>query len=159
MTDLKPFIAKIATGAPLSRDEARQAFSIILQGGASPAQLGGFLLGLRVRGESVEEIIGGAEAMRAAMAPVDAPPGAIDIVGTGGDGSGSYNVSTLAAIVTAACGIPVAKHGGRAASSRSGACDVLDELGVRIGGSPRAAARSLRETGLCFMAAPAHHPA
>lgn len=159
MTDLKPFIATIAVGEPLSRDEAREAVSIILRGGATPAQLGAFLLGLRMRGETVEEIIGGAQAMRAAMAAVEGAEDAIDIVGTGGDGAGSYNVSTLAAIIVAGCGVRVAKHGGRAASSRSGASDVLGELGVRVGVTPAEAAASLREAGVCFMAAPTHHPA
>ena len=116
-------------------------------------------MGLRLRGESVEEIIGGAQAMRAAMAPVEDAADAIDIVGTGGDGAGTYNVSTLAALIVAGCGVRVAKHGGRAASSRSGATDVLAELGVRVGVAPTHAAACLAETGLCFMAAPTHHPA
>lgn len=159
MTDLKPFLATIAAGQTLSREEAGAAFSIILGGGATPAQLGAFLMGLRIRGESVEEVIGGAEAMRAAMAPVEGCEEAIDIVGTGGDGAGTYNVSTLAAIIVAGCGVRVAKHGGRAASSRSGATDVLAELGVRVGVAPEEAAACLREAGVCFMAAPTHHPA
>jgi anthranilate phosphoribosyltransferase len=159
MSDLKPFLATIASGAALSRDEARAAVSVVLAGAATSAQLGAFLMGLRLRGESVEEIIGGAEAMRAAMAPVEGAEDAVDIVGTGGDGAGTYNVSTLAAFIVAGCGVRVAKHGGRAASSRSGATDVLAELGVRVGISPEHAARCLAETGLCFMAAPTHHPA
>jgi anthranilate phosphoribosyltransferase len=159
MTELRPFLATIATGATLTREEARAAISVILQGAATPAQLGAFLMALRLRGESVEEIIGGAQAMRAAMAPVEGAADAIDIVGTGGDGAGTYNVSTLAALIVAGCGVRVAKHGGRAASSRSGATDVLAELGVRVGVSPAHAARCLAETGLCFMAAPTHHPA
>jgi anthranilate phosphoribosyltransferase len=159
MTDLKPFLATIAVGEPLSRDEAREAFSIILDGRATPAQLGAFLMGLRIRGEHVDEIVGGALAMRAAMAEVEGGADAVDIVGTGGDGAGSYNVSTLAALIVAGCGVRVAKHGGRAASSRSGASDVLGELGVRVGVSPQEAAASLLEAGVCFMAAPTHHPA
>lgn len=159
MNAFKPFLAKIAADARLSRADARDAFSIVLRGEATQAQLGAFLMGLRIRGESVEEIIGGVEAMRAAMAPVEASASAIDIVGTGGDGAGTYNVSTLAAIVVAGCGVEVAKHGGRAASSRSGASDVLAELGVRVGVAPQEAASCLRETGICFMAAPTHHPA
>jgi anthranilate phosphoribosyltransferase len=116
-------------------------------------------MGLRLRGETIDEIIGAAEAMRAAMTPVEAPAGAIDIVGTGGDGAGTYNISTLAAIIAAAAGAIVAKHGGKAASSLSGSSDVLGELGVKVGVSPDAAAASLQEAGICFMAATTHHPA
>jgi len=159
MTDFKPYLAVLAAGPPLARDEARAAFSLILDGKTTPAQLGAFLMGLRMRGESVEEIIGAAQAMRAAMTPVEAPPDAIDIVGTGGDGAGTYNISTLAALIVAGCGVPVAKHGGKAASSRSGASDVLGELGVRVGIDASAAAACLREAGICFMAGPTHHPA
>lgn len=159
MTGFKPYIAALASGAPLARDEARAAFALIFQGAATPAQLGAFLMGLRMRGETVDEIIGAAQAMRAAMTPVEAPPGAIDIVGTGGDGAGTYNISTLAAIIAAACGAMVAKHGGKAASSLSGASDVLGELGVKVGIPPAAAATCLREAGICFMAGPTHHPA
>lgn len=159
MTGLKPYLATIATGAPLSRDEARAAISAVLEGGATPAQLGAFLMGLRQRGETIDEIVGAAQAMRAAMAPVEGAADAIDIVGTGGDGAGTYNVSTLAALIVAGCGIRVAKHGGRAASSRSGASDVLAELGVKIGVAPEHAAACLAETGVCFMAAATHHPA
>jgi anthranilate phosphoribosyltransferase len=159
MTDFKPYLAVLAAGPPLARDETRAAFSLILDGKTTPAQLGAFLMGLRMRGESVEEIIGAAQAMRAAMTPVEAPPNAIDIVGTGGDGAGTYNISTLAALIVAGCGVPVAKHGGKAASSRSGASDVLGELGVRVGIDASAAAACLRETGICFMAGPTHHPA
>ncbi|MGJ0394972.1 MAG: anthranilate phosphoribosyltransferase [Methylocystis sp.] len=159
MTDFKPYIAALASGAPLARDEAKAAFTLIFQGEATPAQLGAFLMGLRLRGETIDEIIGAAQAMRAAMTPVEAPPGAIDIVGTGGDGAGTYNISTLAAIIAAAAGAIVAKHGGKAASSLSGAADVLGELGVKVGITPDAAAASLREAGICFMAGTAHHPA
>jgi anthranilate phosphoribosyltransferase len=155
----KPVLAAVAKGEPLSREGARAAFTLILDGAATPAQLGAFLMALRLRGETPDELIGAAEAMRAAMLKVEAPEGAIDIVGTGGDGADTYNISTLAAIIVAACGVPVAKHGGKAASSRSGASDVLAELGVEVGAEPSAAARSLREAGLCFMAAPTHHPA
>lgn len=159
MTDLKPYLAALAAGATLSRQEARAAISTVLEGDATPAQLGAFLMGLRQRGETADEIIGAAEAMRAAMAPVAGATDAIDIVGTGGDGAGTYNVSTLAAIIVAGCGVRVAKHGGRAASSRSGASDVLAELGVKVGGAPEHAAFCLAETGICFMAAATHHPA
>ncbi|MGE0195981.1 MAG: anthranilate phosphoribosyltransferase, partial [Methylocystis sp.] len=157
--DFKSYLAALASGAPLARAEAKAAFSLVFQGGATPAQLGAFLMGLRLRGETIDEIIGAAEAMRAAMTGVEAPPGAIDIVGTGGDGAGTYNISTLAAIIAAAAGAIVAKHGGKAASSRSGASDVLGELGVKVGISPDAARASLRDAGICFMAATTHHPA
>lgn len=159
MSDFKPYLAAVATGEPLAREEARAAFSLIFEGAATPAQLGAFLMALRLRGETVDEIIGAAQAMRAAMTPVEAPAGAIDIVGTGGDGAGTYNISTLAAIIAAAAGAVVAKHGGKASSSRSGASDVLGELCVKVGISPQAAAACLREAGICFMAGPTHHPA
>lgn len=158
VTDFKPYIAVLASGAPLARDEARAAFSLIFEGAATPAQLAAFAMGLRMRGETVDEIIGAAEAMRAVMTAVEAPPEAMDIVGTGGDGAGTYNISTLAAIIAAACGVTVAKHGGKAASSRSGASDVLGELGVKVGVDASAAAACLREAGICFMAGPTHHP-
>ncbi|HVP99233.1 MAG TPA: anthranilate phosphoribosyltransferase [Roseiarcus sp.] len=159
MESFKPLIAKVAAGATLSRAEATAAFDAMLSGEVTPSQMGGFLMALRVRGESVEEITGAVSAMRAKMLTVTAPKEAIDIVGTGGDGSGSFNVSTLAAIVVAACGVPVAKHGNRAASSRSGAADALTALGVRVGLSPEGVERCIREAGIGFMMAPAHHAA
>src|SRR5208283_438775 len=127
----RALIGKVATGAALTREEAANAFEQMMSGEATPSQMGGFLMALRVRGETVEEITGAVSAMRAKMLTVKAPPGAVDVVGTGGDSSGSYNVSTLASIVLAACGVPVAKHGNRAASSRSGAADTLTALGVK----------------------------
>src|SRR3954470_1875956 len=157
MESFKPYIAKVATGAALSREEARAAFETLLSGEVTPAQAGGFLMALRVRGEAQEEIVGAVEAMRGRMLAIRAPKGAIDIVGTGGDGSGSYNISTVAALIVSACGVPVAKHGNRAASSRSGAADVLSALGVRIGLEPDHLERCLREAGLCFMFAQTHH--
>lgn len=159
MTDLKALIGKAATGAALSREEARTAFDIMMSGAATPAQIGGFLMALRVRGETVEEITGAVEVMREKMLRVAAPADAVDIVGTGGDGSGSYNVSTASAFVVAACGVPVAKHGNRALSSRSGAADVLTALGVKIDISPEKIAECVRDTGVGFMFAPAHHSA
>jgi anthranilate phosphoribosyltransferase len=159
MESFKPLIAKVAAGSQLSRSEAAAAFEAILSGEVTPSQMGGFLMALRVRGESVEEITGAVSAMRAKMLRVAAPEGAIDIVGTGGDGSGSYNVSTLAALIVAACGVPVAKHGNRAASSKSGAADTLSALGVKIGIAPEAVERCIREAGIGFMMAPAHHAA
>jgi anthranilate phosphoribosyltransferase len=157
MESFKPYLAKVATGASLTRDEARAAFDDLLSGEVTPAQGGAFLMALRVRGEALDEIIGAASAMRGRMTTVEAPPGAIDIVGTGGDHSGSYNISTLASIIVAGSGVPVAKHGNRAASSRSGAADVLTALGVRIGHSPAGLAQCLDEAGLCFMFAQSHH--
>src|ERR1700689_1545621 len=157
MESFKPLIAKVAAGATLTRTEAEGAFDSMLSGEVTPSEMGGFLMALRVRGETVDEITGAVAAMRAKMISVKAPPDAIDIVGTGGDGSGSYNVSTLAAIITAACGVPVAKHGNRAMSSRSGAADTLAALGVKIGLSPDGVERCIREAGIGFMMAPAHH--
>ena len=157
MDSFKPLLAKVATGSPLTREEARDAFEALLSGEVTHAQAGAFLMGLRVRGEALSEIVGAVEAMRSRMLRVAAPADAIDIVGTGGDGSGSYNVSTLAAIIVASCGVPVAKHGNRAASSRSGAADVLTALGVRIGLTPPEAERCLAEAGLCFLFAQTHH--
>lgn len=157
MDDFKPFIAKVATGASLSREEARDAFESMLSGEVTNAQAAAFLMALRVRGETTEEIAGAVSAMRARMLPVEAPADAIDIVGTGGDASGSYNVSTLASIIVAACGVAVAKHGNRAASSRSGAADVLTALGVKVGLEPAATERCIAQAGVGFMFAPTHH--
>src|SRR5215212_1846465 len=159
MESFKPYLAKVATGAALTREEARAAFDTLLSGEVTPAQGGGFLMALRVRGEALDEIAGAVEAMRGRMLRVNAPRDAIDVVGTGGDHSGSYNISTLAAIVVAACGVPVAKHGNRAASSRSGTADVLGALGVKLGLDPAGLQRCLAETKLCFMFAQAHHAA
>jgi anthranilate phosphoribosyltransferase len=157
MESFKPYLAKVATGASLTRDEARSAFDALLSGEVTPAQAGGFLMALRVRGEALDELVGAASAMRGRMLRVEAPAEAIDIVGTGGDHSGSYNISTLAAMIVAGCGVPVAKHGNRAASSKSGAADVLAALGVKIGLDPDTLARCLEEAGLCFMFAQTHH--
>jgi anthranilate phosphoribosyltransferase len=157
MDAFKPIIAKVATGSPLTRDEAEHAFDVILSGGATLAQAGAFLMALRVRGETVDEISGAVKAMREKMLRVEAPADAIDIVGTGGDNSGSYNVSTLAAIIVAGCGVPVAKHGNRAASSKSGAADVLAALGVKVGLDPASVTRCIAQAGVGFMFAPTHH--
>jgi anthranilate phosphoribosyltransferase len=157
MDAFKPIIAKVAAGSPLSREEAEHAFDKILSGESTLAQTAGFLMALRVRGETVDEITGAVKALRSKMLRVDAPADAIDIVGTGGDNSGSWNVSTLAAIIVAAAGVPVAKHGNRAASSRSGAADVLTALGVKVGLGPEGVGRCVREAGVGFMFAPAHH--
>src|SRR5690606_9815434 len=117
VTDFKALIARVADGRSLTGEESRAAFDIMMAGDATPAQMGGFLMALRVRGESVEELTGGVQAMRARMTRIEAPDGAFDIVGTGGDATGTVNVSTAAAIVAAAAGLPIAKHGNRAASS------------------------------------------
>jgi len=159
MDSFKPLLGKAATGASLTRAEAEMAFNDMLSGEVTPAQMGAFLMALRVRGETVEEITGAVRAMRAKMLVVKAPAEAIDIVGTGGDSSGSYNVSTLASIITAACGVPIAKHGNRAASSKSGASDVLSALGVAVGVTPAQVEACIRDAGIGFMAAPTHHAA
>jgi anthranilate phosphoribosyltransferase len=157
--ELKGLIAKAATGATLSRDEAARGFDTMMSGEATPSQMGGLLMALRVRGETVDEITGAVTAMRDKMLRVKAPPDAIDVVGTGGDASGSYNISTCAAFIVAGAGVPVAKHGNRALSSRSGAADVLGALGVNIESSPEGVARCINHAGIGFMFAPAHHPA
>src|SRR5687767_15717024 len=154
MDDLKSIIGKVATGATLSRDEAASAFDRMMSGEATPSQMGGLLMALRVRGETVEEITGAVTAMRAKMLKVDAPPDAIDVVGTGGDASGSFNISTCAAFIVAGAGVPVAKHGNRALSSRSGAADVLGALGVKIDLRPDEITRCIYEAGIGFMFAP-----
>ncbi len=157
MDSFKPIIAKLATGSPLTREEAEHAFGVVLSGETTLAQMGAFLMALRVRGETVDEITGAVQAMRAKMLRVNTLPDVIDIVGTGGDNSGSYNVSTLASIIAAACGVHVAKHGNRAASSRSGAADVLSALGVKLGLSAEAVDRCIRTAGVGFMFAQTHH--
>lgn len=159
MSNLKSLIAKAADGTPLSRDEAREAFDIIMSGAATPSQIGGFLMALRVRGESIDEIAGAVATMRAKMLPVDAPANAVDVVGTGGDASGSYNISTCSAFVVAGCGVPVAKHGNRSLSSKSGAADVLMALGINIDIKPEQISRCIHDVGLGFMFAPNHHSA
>lgn len=157
--DFKALIAKVATGASLTRDEAARGFDIMMSGEATPSQMGGLLMGLRVRGETVDEITGAVTTMRAKMLKVDAPHGAVDVVGTGGDASGSFNISTCAAFITAGAGVPVAKHGNRALSSKSGSADVLMALGVKIDLSPAHVGRCINEAGIGFMFAPSHHPA
>jgi len=157
--EFRALIGKVATGAALTREEAAGAFEQMMSGEATPSQMGALLMGLRVRGETVDEITGAVSAMRAKMLRVTAPPEAIDVVGTGGDASGSFNISTCAALIVAGAGVPVAKHGNRALSSRSGAADVLTALGVKIDLGPDAIARCIREAGIGFMFAPAHHPA
>src|SRR5216684_2810375 len=159
MDELKALIAKVASGAALTLEESAQAFDSMMSGAATPSQMGGLLMALRVRGETVDEITGAVSTMRAKMLRVTAPADAIDVVGTGGDASGSYNISTCAAFIVAGCGVPVAKHGNRALSSRSGAADVLTALGVRIDLPPDHISRCIADAGIGFMFAPAHHPA
>jgi anthranilate phosphoribosyltransferase len=157
--DFKVLIAKVATGASLTREESATAFDRMMSGEATPSQMGGLLMALRVRGETVEEITGAVTTMRAKMLRVKAPPDAVDVVGTGGDASGSFNISTCAAFVVAGASVPVAKHGNRALSSKSGAADVLGALGVKIELAPDAVGRCIAKAGIGFMFAPAHHPA
>ena len=155
---LKPFISR-ALDSALTQAEAEEAFDIIMSGGATASQIGGFLMILRLRGESIEEITGAATIMRAKATKVNPPEGAIDIVGTGGDGRGTLNISTAAALVTASLGVPVAKHGNRAQSSKTGTADVLGLLGVNINAGVAAIERCLAECGIGYMNAPNHHAA
>jgi len=157
--DFKALIAKVATGASLTRQEAAAAFDRMMSGEATPSQMGGLLMSLRVRGETVDEITGAVTTMRAKMLGVKAPPDAVDVVGTGGDASGSFNISTCAAFIVAGAGVPVAKHGNRALSSKSGAADVLQALGVKIDLTAEQVGACIRDAGIGFMFAPAHHPA
>jgi anthranilate phosphoribosyltransferase len=157
--DLKALLAHVAQGHSLSEGEAEAAFDIIMSGDATPSQMGAFLMALRVRGETVDEITGAARIMRAKAVPIDAPPGTIDTCGTGGDSSGSFNISTASALVVAGCGVPVAKHGNRALSSKSGSADVLTALGVNIDADLAIVRQCLWEIGLGFLMAPRHHSA
>jgi anthranilate phosphoribosyltransferase len=157
--DLRPLLAIVAGQRSLSESEAEAAFDIIMSGDATPSQMGAFLMALRVRGETVDEIAGAARIMRAKAVAIDAPPGAIDTCGTGGDASGSFNISTGSALVVAGCGVPVAKHGNRALSSKSGSADVLTALGVDIDADLAVVRACLWEVGLGFLMAPRHHSA
>lgn len=159
MDEFKALLAKVATGATLTLEESASVFDRMMSGEATPSQMGALLMGLRVRGESVDEISGAVRTMRSKMLGVKAPSDAIDVVGTGGDGSGSFNISTCAAFIVAGAGVPVAKHGNRALSSRCGAADVLGALGVRIDIGPDQITRCISEAGIGFMFAPNHHPA
>lgn len=154
-----PILAVLADGKALPYDMALRGFQMIMNGGATPAQMAAFLMALRIRGETVEEITAGAAALRARAVRVQAPAGTIDTCGTGGDRSGSYNISTAVAFVLAACGVPVAKHGNRSVSSRSGSTDVLAALGVKADAGKEVAERCLKACGLCFLAAPVYHAA
>lgn len=156
---MKALLAKVATGQTLDDAEAERAFDIIMSGDATPAQIGGFLMALRVRGETVDEITAATRVMRAKAAPIEAPEDAIDTCGTGGDASGTYNISTAAAFVLAGAGVPVAKHGNRALSSKSGSADVLTALGVKIDADMALVRESLWENRIGFLMAPRHHAA
>jgi anthranilate phosphoribosyltransferase len=156
---LKALIQKVSTGATLTTPEMRTALEIMTDGHASPAQMGACLMALRVRGETVEEITGAAQMTRSRMIKIAAPAGAVDIVGTGGDGHGTYNVSTCASLVAAGAGLKIAKHGNRSVSSISGASDVLTALGVKVDASPAVIERAIAEANVGFMWAPMHHPA
>jgi len=156
---MKGLIGLVAGGEPLNEADAQAAFDVMMSGDATPAQIGGFLMALRVRGESVSEITGAARAMRAKAVAIKAPKGAIDTVGTGGDAAGTFNVSTASAIVVAGCGVPVAKHGNKAFTSKSGAADVLAALGVNLDADFSLVERALVEANICFMMAPRHHGA
>jgi anthranilate phosphoribosyltransferase len=158
MSDLKEYIEKAVAG-PLSRSDAEAAFNVIMSGDATPSQIGGFLMTLRTRGESVDEYAAAAAVMRAKCVPVKAPEGAMDIVGTGGDGKGTLNISTATAFVVAGAGVVVAKHGNRNLSSKSGAADALGEMGINVMVGPDVVEKCLREAGIGFMMAPMHHPA
>ena len=156
---LRPFLAQIGDGKTLSEEQALAAFDAIMSGAATPSQLGAFLMGLRVRGETVDEITGAARSMREKAATIQAPAGSIDTCGTGGDGQGTLNISTAVAFVVAACGVPVAKHGNRAASSKSGAADVLEALGVNVMIDPKTVEHGLNQHDIGFLMAPKHHAA
>jgi anthranilate phosphoribosyltransferase len=157
--DFKALLAKLAAGERLSQNEAASAFDAMMSGDATPAQMGGFLMALRVRGETVDEIAAAVQTMRSKALHITAPPDAIDVVGTGGDGRGSFNVSTAAAIVAAGAGAHVAKHGNRNFSSHSGSADILSVLGVNIEADPRLVERAIHEAGIGFMMAPRYHAA
>lgn len=152
-------LSTVIDGGRLSRDQAYRAMGAVMDGESTSAQLAALLVALRMRGETVNELAGFASAMRERVVRVDAPAGAMDVVGTGGDGSGTFNISTTAAFIVAAAGVPVAKHGNRAITSRSGSADVLDALGVRIDHDADSAAVALRSIGFAFLFAPSFHPA
>jgi anthranilate phosphoribosyltransferase len=156
--NLKPVLARLAAGETLTDEQAEAAFDIIMSGEATPAQIGALLMAMRLRGETVAEITGAVRAMRARMTAIDAPDGAIDVCGTGGDGAGTLNVSSAVTFVVAGCGVKVAKHGNRALSSRTGGADVLTALGVNVDAPMAALPAILAEAGCVFLFAPRHHP-
>jgi anthranilate phosphoribosyltransferase len=157
--DIKQALNKIAQRRDLTGEEMRGVMRTIMAGDATPSQIGAFLMGMRLKGETAGEIAAAVSILREMMVPVEAPDGAVDIVGTGGDGHGTLNISTAAAIVVASLGVPVAKHGNRALSSKSGSSQALEALGVKLDLGPDAIGRTIREAGIGFMFAPLHHPA
>ncbi|KTR02521.1 anthranilate phosphoribosyltransferase [Aureimonas ureilytica] len=159
MPDLKLILNRVAAGEVMTREASQELFDFMVSGAATGPQIGALLMGLRMRGETHQEIVGAVEAMRRRMVRVSAPDGAVDIVGTGGDGAGTFNISTAASFIVAGAGVPVAKHGNRAVSSKSGAADVLRALGVAVDQPPVGVERCLHKAGMGFMFAPSHHPA
>lgn len=159
MSSLGPFLTKVADGGVLDERDAEAAFDVLMSGAAEPVESAAFLVALKVRGEQPSEMVGAARALRSRVLKVNAPAGAIDTVGTGGDHSGTFNISTAAALVTAACGVPVAKHGNRAATSQSGAADVLQELGVNLDVTPETVEKALQHANIGFLFAQKHHSA
>ncbi len=157
--DFRGLLAKVGNGQALGIAEAERAFDIMTSGNATPAQMGAFLMGLKVRGETADELAGGARVLRSKVQRVHAPDGAIDIVGTGGDHHGTYNVSSCSAFVVAGAGVPVAKHGNRAFTSKSGSADVLSALGIGLELPIETLEKALAETNVCFLMAPRHHSA
>ena len=157
--DFKTLLARLAAGERLSETDSAAAFDAMMSGDATPSQMGAFLMALRMRGETVEEITGAARTMRAKALPIDAPKGAIDTVGTGGDNAGTFNISTAAALVVAGAGVPVAKHGNRNFSSKSGSADILAALGVNLDAGVGAVQRAMHEAGIGFLMAPKYHSA
>ena len=157
--DFSLLLKRVAAGETLDEESSARAFGAIMAGGVGEAQMGAFLAARAVRKPKVEEIAGAVKAMRAAMKTVEAPDDALDLVGTGGDGHNTLNISSAAAFVAAACGVPIAKHGNRNMSSRTGAADVLEALGVKIDLSPEAARLCIENTGVCFLFAQSFHPA
>ena len=157
--DLKPLIKIVSDGCSLTEEQSKEAFDIIMTGNATPSQIGGFLMAMRVRGETTEEITGAALSMREKVVKITAPFGAIDTVGTGGDASGTFNISTASSFIVSATGVPVAKHGNKALSSKTGAADVLSQLGVNLDCDISLVQRAMDEIGICFLMAPRHHMA
>jgi len=153
------FLKTVAAGGKLAIDESSRAFALIMDGSVSDVRIAAFVTALAVRKPTIDEIVGAVHAMRSAMTPIEANPYAIDLCGTGGDGAGTLNISTACAFVVSSCGVPVAKHGNRNMSSKSGTADCLEALGVKIDIGPADASRCLREAGLCFLFAQTYHPA
>jgi anthranilate phosphoribosyltransferase len=159
MTEIKKYISKVVDGHDLTEEEAVRSFQIIMKGGATPVQISALLIGLRMKGESIDEIAAAAKVMRLKAEKFNAPDNSLDTCGTGGDDSGSYNISTAVAFIVAGCGVPVAKHGNKAISSKSGSADVLRMLGVNIDADKEVMEKALNEANICFMMAPKFHTA